>query len=257
MAGRPLAAARLERVGLQLYTLREAMAEDPVGTIARVAGMGFDEVEFAGYHGLGHAEVRQALANAGLTAPAAHAGLRQILDDSSRWIETCAEIGHRYLVLAYLQPHERERLDQYKSYADALQKVGEACRAAGIQLAYHNHDFEFVSLEGTVPYELLLGTDPELVEMELDLFWITKAGADPLRYFDAHPGRFTLFHVKDLHADTGTFTEVGSGTVPFARIFAAREKAGLRHAFVEQDVIRGDVWASLRQSLGYVRNLEL
>ena len=256
--GRPrrAQAAAVERVGLQLYTLRAEMAEDPIGTLRRVGAMGFDEVEFAGYHSLSVSEVKSALEDAGLSAPAAHVGLRPLVDDTQRLIDECVAVGHRYLVLAYLQPAERQRLDQYRRYVDDLQTVGEACRDAGIQLAYHNHDFEFERLEGEVPYDLLLdGTDPELVKMELDLYWITRAGADPLTYFARHPGRFPLFHVKDLDGETGGFVEVGRGIVDFAGAFRRGEQAGVRHYFIEQDVIRGDRWASLEASLAYLRRL--
>ena len=250
------AAKRPEPIGLQLYTVRGEMAKDPVGTLSRVGAMGFTEVEFAGYHGLGPAETTKALSAAGLEAPAVHAGLSAIENDTQRLIDECAAVGHRYLVLAYLQPNERQTLDQYRHYVDVLNRAGEACRKAGLQLAYHNHDFEFETLDEVVPYDLLLeGTDPELVQMELDLYWTTKAGATPSQYFEKYPGRFPLFHLKDMDSESGSFTEVGSGVVDFEGILAQESAAGLKHIFVEQDVIRGDVWKSLETSLGFVRGL--
>ena len=253
---RPTFAAKLDRIGLQLYTVRREMAADPLAVIERVARLGFRELEFAGYHGLEPARVRRALSDFGLSAPATHVGLQDLESDADRWIELCSEVGHRYLVLAYLQPHERRELDQYRRYADLLNDVGERSAVAGIQLAYHNHDFEFVELEGEIPFDLLLGrTDPDLLKLELDLYWIEKAGASASQYFDKHPGRFPLFHVKDMDPSTGGFTEVGSGSVDFQGHFSRREQAGTQHFFVEQDVIRGDPWVSLEKSLNYLRSL--
>ncbi|MEM9405386.1 MAG: sugar phosphate isomerase/epimerase [Acidobacteriota bacterium] len=250
------AATRLSRIGVQLYTARSAMAEDPVGTIARIGAMGFQEVEFAGYFGLDPARVRRVLDDHDLTAPATHAGLSDLQSRSAQLIETCVEIGHRYLVLAYLQPAERQNLDQYRAYADLLNEVGEACTAAGVQLAYHNHDFEFVALDGELPYDLLLDrTDAESLQFELDLFWIVRAGASAADYFARYPERFPLFHVKDMDA-SGDFTEVGSGEIDFAHFLAQRGAAGAKHFFVEQDVVDGDLWESLQTSLDYLRNLD-
>jgi sugar phosphate isomerase/epimerase len=246
---------RLDRIGLQLYTLRTQLAKDLAGTLAKVAEIGFREVEFAGYYEHSPAQIRQLLQDNGLTAPAAHTLIGPLATDTQRLIDECAEIGHRYLVMAYLLPNQRS-LDQYARHIEVLNSAGEKCRAAGIRLAYHNHDFEFESHDGTVPYDLLLdGVSPELMTMELDLYWIQKGGADPLAYFERAPGRFELFHVKDMHRSSGSFTEVGSGSVPFAKIFAQSELAGTKHYFVEQDIISGDPYESLSKSFAFLRDL--
>lgn len=253
---RPGRATRLSRIGLQLYTARAAMAEDAVGTLARLGAMGFHEVEFAGYFGLEPSSVRTVLEDSDLTAPSAHVSLNDLQERSAELIDTCASIGHRYMVLAYLQPEERQSLDQYRAYADLLNEVGEASAAADVQLAYHNHDFEFVELDGELPFDLLLErTDAELLQVELDLYWISKAEASAAEYFARYPGRFPLFHVKDMDA-AGGFTEVGSGTLDFAGLLAQRGVAGTRHFFIEQDVVKGDLWESLQTSLDYLRVLD-
>lgn len=226
---------RLGRFGIQLYTLRSLMQNDVSGTLQLVAELGYKEVEFAGYFNHPALEIRGMLDTAGLSAPSTHVELADIRDRLDKTIETAATIGHDYIVMPWLQDHERQSLDQFKSYADLFNIAGEKCLAAGITFAYHNHMFEFDALDGIEPYELLLvETDPALVKMELDLFWTIKAGRDPIAYFKRFPGRFPLCHVKDLAAN-GDMVNVGRGTIDFGRIFAKSKLAGLKHYFVEHD----------------------
>ncbi len=236
MAGEvAIPASRLDRIGVQLYTLREAMAEDVSGTLANVAEIGFDEVEFAGYFDHTPAQIRALLDQNGLTSPATHISLQASQENLAEVIEAARTIGHRYVIVAYLLPPDRQSLDDYRRWANHFNEVGAACRDAGLQFAYHNHDFEFENFDGTLPYDLLLErTDAGLVQMELDLFWIAKAGHDPLAYFDAHPGRFPLCHVKDM-TTAGVQVPVGEGDLDFANIFAHADEAGMRYFFVEQD----------------------
>ena len=249
----------LDRVGLQLYTVRNDMEKDFDGTIARVAAIGFKEVEFAGYFGRSPADVRAVLDRNGLTAPAAHIGSAAALSkDWDKTIEAGKIIGHRYLIVAFLTTEERKTLDDYRRLGDAFNVAGEAAKRAGIRFAYHNHDFEFVPMAGKLPYDILLErTDPALVAMELDLFWITKGGQSPLAYFDRHPGRFELVHVKDMDGSPQQrMVEVGRGAIDFARIFAAREKAGIRHFFVEHDNPEPSALGSAKTSYEYLASLK-
>ena len=246
-------AATPKAVGLQLYTLREAMAKDPDGTLKRVAEIGYKEVESFGYSdgkffGKTPKEFAAKLKELGLTAPSGHyttgnvvvTGKGTLKNDWKRAVDDAAEIGQKYMVCAYLFPPERTKLDDYKQFADLFNKSAEVCHAAGIQFAYHNHDFEFKELEGKIPYDLLLSsTDPKLVKLELDLYWATFAGQDPVALFKKHPGRFPLWHVKDMAKTTEReFAEVGTGSINFQRIFDAKKTAGLTHYFVEQDVCK-------------------
>ena len=245
---------RVERPGLQLYTLREAMAEDFEGTLARVAELGFREMEFAGYFGRDAATVRETLDRNGLVSPATHIPLEAVREDLAAQIDFAAALGQQYIVVPFLSANERS-LDDYRRLAETLNRAGEQCRGAGLKMGYHNHDFEFESTGGRIPYDLLLEeTEAELVDMELDLFWIVHAGLDPLTYFAAHPGRFSMLHVKDRDAD-GTMVDVGSGEIDFAAIFAARETAGIQHYFVEHDN-PGDGFDSVANSIGHLRELE-
>ncbi len=231
----PVAGNRIGRIGIQLYTVRDRMAEDVPGTLQAIAEIGYDEVEFAGIFDHTPEEVRGFLDAAGLVSPSAHIGLDDIRNAPLQLIETAQTLGQDYLALGWLAPEERGTLDDYRGHIDLVAGFAEQCRAAGLQFAWHNHDFEFIELEGQVPMDLVLdSTDPELVQMELDLYWITKAGADPFTYFERYPGRFPLCHVKDMAADT-SMADVGDGTINFAAIFAASDLAGLQHYYVERD----------------------
>lgn len=248
------ATGRLERIGLQLYTVRELLARNLAGTLARVAEIGYREVEFAGYFGHPPAEVRRVLVQTGLEAPSGHVPLDQLRHDLAAALHAAAEIGHRYLVLAWLDPQERRSLDHYRRTADLLNRAGAEARSVGLRMGYHNHDFEFVRTEGQIPYDLLLDrTDPALVCLEADLYWMARGRASALSYFRRYPGRFELCHLKDMGL-LGGITEVGSGRLDFGAVLAAREVAGLKHCYVEHDYPR-DPLASAEASYRYLRDL--
>lgn len=245
----------LPRPGLQLYTVRGLLAEDFVGVLEAVRRIGYEEVEFAGYHGRDPRAIRTLLGDLGLTAPAAHVGLDALREDLDAQVEAAHVLGHRYLVVPWLDEHERASLDGYRRVADELNGVGARLREVGIQLAYHNHDFEFESFDGDrTGYDVLLeATDPALVAMEMDLYWTVHGGRDPFDYFARHPGRFPLLHVKDRTAD-GAMVDVGAGTIDFARVFEHAEGAGVRHAFVEHDD-PSDALASIRAGYQHLERL--
>ncbi|UCC85394.1 MAG: sugar phosphate isomerase/epimerase [Gemmatimonadota bacterium] len=251
------AGERIERVGLQLYTVRGELAEDFEGTLERVAHIGYSEVEFAGYFGRNPGAVRGALERTGLRAPAALTSVQLLEQDWPRALDAARSIGHRYLVVAGIPAEERRTLDDYHRLAELFNRAGEQAGAAGIRFAYHNHDFEFVLLEGSTPYDVLLAeTDAEHVLLELDLYWITKGGHDPLAYFESYPGRFHLVHVKDSAGPPDhAMVDVGSGVIDFKSIFGWREQAGIRHFFVEHDQ-PPDAFTSIQASYEYLRRLE-
>lgn len=232
---KPANGKRLERIGIQLYTVRDQMAEDVPGTLQALAEIGYDEVEFAGYFDHTPGEIRGFLDATGLVSPSAHVRLDDIRDTPEQLIETAQTLGQDYLALGWLAPEERVTLDDYRRHIDLVAGFGEKCRDAAIQFAWHNHDFEFEALEDQRPMDLILdSTDPQLVQVELDLYWITKAGADPFEYFERYPGRFPLSHVKDMAADA-SMADVGDGTIDFAAIFAKSDLAGIKHYYVERD----------------------
>lgn len=244
----------LDRIGVQLYTLRGLMQQDVSGTLAQVAEIGYDEVEFAGYFDHSPQQIRAWLDGYGLAAPASHISVDATQNDLAATLEAAQAVGHDYLIVAWLPQEQRTTLDDYRRWAAHFNEVGRACREAGMQFAYHNHDFEFMPIDGTVPYDLLLAeTDADLVQMEIDFFWAHKAEVDPLAYFAAHPGRFPLSHVKDGNA-AHEQTPVGAGVIDFADLFAHTEEAGMKHYFMEMDNPANPL-ADVRQSYEHLAQL--
>jgi sugar phosphate isomerase/epimerase len=241
---------KIDKVGVQLYTVRDQMQADFEGTIAKVAQIGYKEVEFAGYFGRTGQQVRAMLDKNSLSAPATHVQYDELDEKFPSVIETSKTIGMDYIVCPWIPEDLRKAPDIWKQASEKFNKAGEQSKKAGIQFAYHNHWFEFLPVNGKLPYDTLLELcDKDLVKMELDLCWISLAGGDPLKYFDRYPGRFPLVHVKDMKkfppVTTGgaqnfgdslkDMTEVGSGIIDWKKIFAQSEKAGIKHYIVEHD----------------------
>jgi sugar phosphate isomerase/epimerase len=251
-AARPIAT-----LGIQLYTVRDAMAADFEGTLERLAGMGYDEVEFAGYFGRSPAHVRAILDGLGLDAPAAHVPLEALRDELEATLDMAAAAGHSWVVCPWIAPAERSS-DGYLQLADLLNRAGEAGRKLGLRVAYHNHEFEFEPLGSadTLPLELLLRrTDPTFVDFELDLFWVAQAGHESLDWFARHPGRFPLVHVKDMDGSTERrMVDPGRGVIDFPAIVDRREQAGIRHWFVEHDQPENP-FGTARVGIDYLRGL--
>lgn len=259
-------------IGLQLYTLGDMMTTDPKGTLQKLAAIGYREIESAGsqkgnFYGFTPKEFAAMVKDAGLHWRSAHVGgapfsMEQIMkmaktaDDSARiqkmmeryknapkslnlkenyqqLADAAAEGGLSYLVCSSIPVNT---MDEIKTAVDVFNKSGEACKKAGVQFAYHNHTTEFDQVEGNRPFDYILAnTDKNLVKMELDLAWATKANQDPVALFKLHPGRFPLWHVKDLDKTTKNPAEVGTGIVDFKNIFANAKESGMQYFFVEQD----------------------
>ena len=269
---RPVRAASIPRLGVQLYTVRALLEKDFDGTLAKVAALGFTEVEFAGYFKQTPQQVLESLRRHRLTAPSAHVPYENLTGDAwVRVIDAARTVGHRYLVNAWVDQSIRNQPDAWKRIAETYNRAGEVSKRAGIQFAYHNHHFEFApraDAGGKLPYDFLLEScDPALVKMELDLCWITAAGKDPLDYFRRYPGRFPMVHVKGLRkipTDGATvsiesiladMTDVGSGDViDWKRIFGGSREAGIQHYFVEHDVPKQPL-ESLKASRDYLTRL--
>jgi len=254
----PLLADQFKKKSLnvQLYTVRDAVSKNLEGTLERLAGLGYKNIELYGYNGTFFGktanEFKTILSNTGIKVLSSHhttgiamKGKGTLSDGWDKAVEDVHALGAEYMVCAFLFPNERTP-EIYKSLPAMFEKAATATNAAGIQFAYHNHDFEFEKLGDTLVYDFLLNNTPaDLVKMEMDLYWISKAGQDPVQYFEKYPGRFHLWHVKDMEAGTKAITEVGNGTIDFDRIFKARKKAGLKYWFVEQDTSKRDMFESL------------
>lgn len=247
---------QLDRIGVQLYTVRRAMAEDFEGTLARVAEIGYADVEFAGYFDRNPRDIRAVLDANGLGAPSAHVGYDVLGDGWDRVLEDAAAVGHQYLICPSLPRDVRASLDGFRRAADRFNRAGRRARAAGITFGYHNHDFEFTPIDDRIPYNLLLDeTDPAYVTQQLDLFWISNAGHDPSDYFAAYPGRFSSVHVKDMDGSADKrMVDVGDGVLDFAGWFAQREQAGIKHFIVEHDRPAAPL-DSIRASYQHLRHL--
>jgi len=225
---------KVDRVGLQLYTLRQEMEADFEGTLQKVAELGYKEMQFAGYYGRSPQRVRDLLEQLGLSSPAAHVGLNLIREDLGKQIDIALEIGQSYIVVPSV-PQDERTFSHYEAHAKALNEAGERCKEAGLKIAYHNHSFEFESQGVRTGYDQLLDlTDPELVSFELDLYWAVNANINPITLFRNNPGRFPMVHVKDRDSK-GEMTDVGRGEIDFAEIFSHSEIAGIKYYFVEHD----------------------
>ncbi len=235
-------------VGIQLYTLRNQIAEDLPGTISKVAEIGYEHVELFAYgdrkyFGMPAADFYSMLKDNGLGISSSHhvtgnvnvEGQGTLTNGWEMAVEDALLAGQSHMVCPYLYEEERQSIDDYKRLAELLNKSAEVCKSAEMEFCYHNHDFEFIALDGEMPIEVLLSeTDENLVKMELDIYWITKAGGNALDFFDKYPGRTSLWHVKDLGEDGATLP-VGTGTIDYSPIFDAAGKSGLAKFFVEQD----------------------
>jgi sugar phosphate isomerase/epimerase len=257
-------------IGLQLYTLISVFDQDVNGNLKKIANLGFSEVESAfsmkgGYYGMKSKEFASLCKDLGIAWKSHHSigapfearpdggtmpKMTNLKDDASKIIEELAEGGVQYLVCA-IMPFNT--LDEWKAGLDVLQKTGEEAKKAGITFAFHNHDKEFVALDGVVPYDLMLSQiSADVLKMELDLAWVSKAGIDPVAMFKKHPGRFPLWHVKDFDKEFKNLQPVGQGVIDFKRLFKNASSAGLQHFFVEHDN-PADPFGSIEASIGHLR----
>lgn len=278
-------------IGLQLYTMGNLMITDIKGTLGKLSAIGFKELESAGsqkgnFYGYGPKELAKMIKDAGMNWRSAHVAgapftMEQVMkmaktaEDSARikkmmdsfknrpktpnlkdnyqeLANDAAEGGISYLVCSSIPVNT---LDEIKTAVEVFNKSGEACKKVGVQFAYHNHTTEFDDVEGHRPFDYILSnTDKNLVKMELDLAWATKAKQDPVALFKMHPGRFPLWHVKDLDKTTQNPTEVGAGTIDFKRIFDNAKESGMKYFFVEQDGAPKPI-EDVTQSYDYLKKL--
>ncbi|RZL46954.1 MAG: twin-arginine translocation signal domain-containing protein [Pedobacter sp.] len=255
-------------IGLQLYSLRDIIKNDIKSIIAKVAAIGYKEVETYGYSatggfwGLDAKAFKDLLKQHGMSSPSGHFTMDDFMsgkngDALKSYIDAANILGSEYVTVPYLQATVRKTADDYKKIAAKLNEAAKLCKAAGLKLAYHNHDFEFTKFGNTTGYEIMLNeTDKKLVDFELDLYWAVRSGNDPLALFKAHPGRFTMWHIKDMDKTKNSVnTEVGQGAVNFKSIFTGAKQAGVKHYFVEHEFnYKPDELGSIKTSFDYVNN---
>ncbi len=253
-------------VGVQLYTLRNQISKDPKGTLEKVAQLGYKQVETFGYgnrkwFNLTPAELSAILKNNGLSSPSGHTYPGSFFlkggweDEWKRAVEDSKALGQEFITIPWLEEAYRKDADNYKKIAEGLNKAGGLAKEGGLKLAYHNHDFEFASIDGQTGFDILTkNTDAKLVHFELDLYWAVKAGHDPVQLFQQHPGRFAMWHIKDMdNTPKKFFTEVGSGVIDFKPIFKNARLSGMKYFFVEQDECPGSPFDSIAKSIGYLK----
>ena len=239
-------------VGLQLYTIRDAMTADPAGTLKKVSDLGYKNMELAGYadgkfYGYTPAEFKKIVNDLGMDVLSSHAAVEStgITPETAKVMaDAHAEVGVKYCVQPWVNEPDRT-IETYKKMIGDWNEVGRIMKTVGIQFAYHNHNFEFATIEGIVPYYdiFMPEMDADLITMELDLFWASKAGQDPVAMFNKYPGRFQLLHFKDMKTNEAPFFDVikddvcsvGAGVIDFKKILAAKEVAGMKYLFVEDD----------------------
>lgn len=236
IAGMPSMSEAPQPIGLQLYTVRDIARGNFEYALRRASEIGYREVEFAGLFDTDLTKLGRWLKKYSLTAPASHIPIDRLKSNLKGVVDEAQALGTQYIVCPWIDAAARRDADGWRRVAADFNRIAESLNRVGLRFAYHNHDFEFQPLpSGEIGYDILLAdSDPRLVKMELDLFWITKAGRDPLTYFARWPGRFPSVHVKDM-AGNGTMTNVGQGHIDWMRIFEKRRDAGIEHFFVEHD----------------------
>ena len=260
-------AAQLKAIGVQLYTVRTILPKAPEETLKAIRAIGYQEIEatLAGFD-----KIWPAVQASGLKPVSMHLDAKLVTqggDDLKRTIDQLKQYGFRYAVFPYVNPADRGGPDVMKTLAGKLNAAGEMCRAAGMECAYHNHAFEFESKDGTTLFQVLAdNTDKKLVNFELDLFWVSVAGNDPVEMLKKMKGRVPLVHLKDKAEGTPTmykesvprtaFKEVGSGVIDWKQVLKTAASVGVQHYFVEQDQTPADPVESLKKSYQYLSTLK-
>ena len=230
-----------KKTGIALYTIRDAMSKNPAEALSAAGEIGYDWVEAVGqndgkFYAMTPKEFSKLVKKNGMVPLSSHSGLRE--ENYEQLIESAAEAGMQYIILPSLPGEWSGSIDGYQRAADFFNKAGERCKKAGIRFGFHNHQVEFKAINGRIPYDVLLElTDPKLVTFEIDLAWITAAGKDPIAYFRKHPGRFEVWHMKDLSPEKQEAT-LGEGIIDFVPILTEARTAGMKYWLLEQDNCR-------------------
>ncbi|WP_347567243.1 sugar phosphate isomerase/epimerase [Sphingobium sp. BYY-5] len=262
LAGQPFltgaaTAAQIRTIGLQLFTVREIFATDPVGTLEKIAKIGYREVEYGGggYDAMDHKLLRSTMDRLGLKSPSIHVGYDALLDRFDASVTMAKTLGADTIVLPYMVDKHRNA-DAWQVAIANFNRFAEQLKKEGLGFAYHNHDFEFtVKPDGVSLFDRLVKeTDPALIKIELDLYWAIYAGQDPQALIRSLPGRIYSYHVKDMRADR-SMTSVGTGTIDFGDIFKLNAVSGARHFYVENDQAPAPYIPDITKSFQTLRTL--
>ena len=254
-----------DKFGLQLYTLRDILPCDPKGILKQVASFGYKEIESYDHDKLGifwgmkNTEFKKLMDDLGMKIVSSHCDMNK---DFERKAADAAEIGIPYLLCPHLgaQP----KIDDFKKFAETFNQKGEICKKNGIKFGYHNHDYSFVQLEGQYPQDVLMqNTDKNLVDYEMDIYWVVTAGQDPVAWINKYPGRFKLSHVKDRKkgaapSEKSVSVVLGTGSIDFKKILKEAGKNGMEYYFVEQEAYENTTPIdAVKADAEYMKNLKI
>ncbi len=262
-AGAATPAVTDKKIGIQLYTLRDVL-KDPTkvkDTIKQLVVWGYNEFETFGYSngslfGMSSKEFNDFVKGLGAQVVSGHYGLDVLRGDWTKAVADAKDAGQSYMVLPYVIDKDRTA-EGYKKIIEDVNKAAEVTKAAGIQMQYHNHAFEFDKVGDKTAFELLMeGLDPDLVTLELDLYWTIKAGQDPEQLIAKYPGRFQQWHVKDMDkTDSSKNADVGSGSIDFKKLFTLAQQSGMKHWYVEYDTFPADPMTCAKNSIDYLKTI--
>jgi sugar phosphate isomerase/epimerase len=251
---------RLDRIGIQLYSVRDSAQRTLEGTLDGLADMGYRTVELLdsfGNYGNSPADIRRMLNRSGLRATSTHAAASFITNNFEANLAKAKLLGHEYVIIAGFSGNEATTLDDFRAWADRFNRAGELARKSGIWIGYHNHASDFVMKDGQVPYDVLIeATDPKLVRMQLDVGNLAEAGKDPLDYLKRYGSRYWSFHIKDIAKPPAKgFAELGKGALDFKKILAAIDRIREKQIFVEQENYEVSSMEHARRNFAYLSKL--
>ena len=249
----------MAKIGLQLYSIKELTEKDFFGSLEKVAKIGYPGVEFAGFFDTPASELKKVLDDLGIVPCGSHTGINALEEELNRVIDYNLEIGNQYVICPGLPEHMRNSYDAYMRLADKFNDIGRKCKEQGIQFAYHNHDFEFEKYNGEYGLDILLSnTDPDLVHMELDTFWVEYAGLKSVDFMRKYPKQHSsLIHIKDMKSlDEKISTEVGNGIMDFVEILNLAKELGTKWYIVEQEEFEISQLESIEKSLNYLKGIK-
>lgn len=252
-------------IGIQLYSLKDIINNDPREVLKKLANIGFNEIETYGYTegkfwGLEVSELKKEISENKMKSPSGHYDGNSIIKGDFEYlkniISVASQLNQDYIIIPSIAEELRNSKSAYLKIAEKFNHAGEMCNKAGIKLAYHNHAFEFEKFDGLTGYDILLNnTDENLVTFEMDIYWVVRAGIDPISLFNKYPGRFKLWHVKDMNKENAELnTEIGNGSIDYKEIFKYAEKSGVEHYILEQENFEIPNFSSLNKSYNYIKN---